>query len=61
MLHRLALADTRVLFLDDTDGLGASRFCEHQLAPSNLIPKYCPRSRGACSLGKFVVSRAREE
>jgi hypothetical protein len=22
MLHRLALADTRVLFLDDTDGLG---------------------------------------
>ncbi len=32
MLHLLAPADTRVLFLHLTDSLGASRFYAHQLA-----------------------------
>jgi hypothetical protein len=33
MLHRHALADTRVLFLDHSGRQGAPHFCDHGLAP----------------------------
>jgi hypothetical protein len=32
MLHRVAGEDTRVLFVDRTNCLGASRFYNHELA-----------------------------
>jgi len=39
MLHRLAIAGTRVLFFGRANGLGEARFCGCRLAPRSSQPE----------------------